>query len=58
MKAGLFTVPSERIAVNTGEDNVRYMNILQGQDEEQAALLEVHAIIDEHSDEVDDDFII
>ena len=56
MKAVLFTVPSERVTANAGEDNVGYMNTLQGQDEEHAALLEVQAIIDEHSDEVDGHF--
>ena len=56
MKAGSFKVPSERVTVNTGEDNVEDTNTLQGQDEEHAALLEVQAIIDEHSDEVDGNF--
>ena len=50
MNAGLFTVPSERVTANAGENNVGYMNTLQGQDEEHAAL------IDEHSDEVDGNF--
>ena len=56
MNAGSFTVPSERVTANAGENNVGYMNTLQGQDEEHAALLEVQAIIDEHSDEVDGNF--
>ena len=56
MKAGSFKVPSERVTVNIGEDNVEDTNTLQGQDEEHAALLEVQAIIDEHNDEVGGDF--
>ena len=56
MNTGSFTVPSERVTANAGENNVGYMNTLQGQDEEHAALLEVQAIIDEHSDEVDGNF--
>ena len=52
MQAGPFTVPSQRVTVNTTEENVGYMNTLQGQDEEHAGLLEVQAIIDEHIDEV------
>ena len=56
MKAGSFKVPSERVTVNIGEDNVEDTNILQGQDEEHAALLEVQAILDEYNDEVGGDF--
>ena len=48
----MLTVPSDRVTANAGENNMRYMNSLQGQDEEHAALLAVQAIIDEHSDEV------
>ena len=58
MKAGSFTVPSERVTANDCENNVGYMNTFQGQDEEHTALIEVQAIIDEHSDEVDGNFEI
>ena len=33
-----------------------YMGTIPGQDEDRVVLLHVHAILDEHSDEVDGDF--
>ena len=58
MKAGSFSVPSERVIVNNGEDNTGNMNNIEGQGEEDAALQEEQTIIDENSAEVEGDLVM
>ena len=58
MKAGSFSVPSERVIVNDSEDNTGNMNNIEGQGEEDAALQEEQTIIDENSAEVEGDLVM
>ena len=51
MKIGSFSIPSERLTVDVGEENVGNMNDIEGQGEEDAALQEEQALIDENNAE-------
>ena len=51
IKAGLFSIPSERVIVDSGEDSVGNMNGIERQGEEDAALQEEYALINENSAE-------
>ena len=53
MKAGSFSISSERVIVDAGEDSVGNMNDIEGQGEENNTLQEEHALIDENSAEGD-----